>query len=54
MYMFLISINDEKIIPYPSLPCPPHTITPITATIMNLLRPSSYYQKKNTKKRFKK
>jgi hypothetical protein len=52
VYMFLVSIRDEKEIPYPSLPCPPPTITPITTTIMNLFRPSSYYKKKkNTDKK---
>jgi hypothetical protein len=49
VYMFLVSIRDEKEIPYPSLPCPPPPITPITTTIMNLFRPSSYYQKKKRK-----
>jgi hypothetical protein len=50
VYMFLVSIRDEKEIPYPSLPCPPPTITPITTTIMNLFKPSSHYQKKTPKK----
>jgi hypothetical protein len=49
--MFLVSIRDEKEIPYPSLPCPPPTITPITTTIMNLFKPSYYYQKKHQKNR---
>jgi len=52
--MFLVSIRDEKEIPYPSLPCPPPTITPITTTIMNLFRPSSYYKKKTKMKKKKK
>lgn len=43
IYMFLVSIRDEKEIHYPSLPSPPPTITHITTTIMNLFKPSAYY-----------
>jgi hypothetical protein len=52
--MFLVSIRDEKEIPYPSLPCPPPTITPITTTIMNLFRSPTYNQKKKPKSKKKK
>ncbi len=54
VYMFLVSIRDEKEIPYPSLPCPPPTITPITTTIMNLFRSPTYNQKKKPKSKKKK